>query len=107
MNQQYLRIHHTIFPRIMNSTEVQNPRHKLNVFSSVLACAKPDHMFQKLSYSICGLLSLSFVTITLPQTVRLFYVSLRPHIYCYACVTERYTETLHMKKMAALVVDSC
>ena len=61
----------------MNSTEVQNPRHKLNVFSSVLACAKPDHMLQKLSYSICGLLSLSFVTITLPQTVRLFYVSLR------------------------------
>ena len=44
----------------MNSTEVQNPRRKLDVFSSLLACAKSDHVFQKLSYSLCGLcLSLS------------------------------------------------
>ena len=57
----------------MNSTEVQNPRCKLDVFSFVLACAKSDHMFWKHSYSLCGL-CLPFVTITLPQTVRLFYV---------------------------------
>jgi len=65
----------------MNSTEVQHPRHKLDdkclcllyVFGSVLACAKSAHMFQKLSYSLCGL---SLQLITLPQTVRLFYVSL-------------------------------
>ena len=44
----------------LNSTEVQNPRRKLDVFSSVLACAKSDHVFQKLSYSLHGLcLSLS------------------------------------------------
>ena len=49
----------------MNSTEVQNPRHKLDdkcsclsyVFSSILACAKSAHVFQKPSYSLCGLLS--------------------------------------------------
>jgi len=43
----------------MNSTEVQNPRRKLDVkvlclsyvFGSVLACAKSAHVFQKLSYS--------------------------------------------------------
>ena len=60
----------------MNSTEVQKPRHKLddkrscllNVFGSVLACAKSVHMF---CYSLSGL------CLTLPQTVRLFYVSLR------------------------------
>ena len=42
----------------MNSTEVQNPRRKLddkclrlsNVFGSVLACAKSAHMFQKLRF---------------------------------------------------------
>ena len=46
------------------------------VFGSVLACAKSAHQFQKLSYSLCGLcLSLSLL-ITLPQTVRLFYVLL-------------------------------
>jgi len=45
----------------MNSTEVQNPRRKLDdkflsyVFGSVFACAKSAHMFQKLSYSLCGL----------------------------------------------------
>ena len=39
----------------MNSTEVQNPRRKLDVFGSVLACAKSDHVFQKLSYSLCRL----------------------------------------------------
>ena len=44
----------------MNSNEVQNPRNKLGVFGSVLASAKSDHVFQKLSYSLCGLcLSLS------------------------------------------------
>ena len=31
------------------------------VFSSVLACAKSAHVFQKLSYSLCGL-GLSFLT---------------------------------------------
>ena len=62
----------------MNNTEVQNPWRKLDVFGSVLAYAKSDHVFQKLSYSLCGLcLDLSFVTISLPQTVRLFYISLR------------------------------
>jgi len=47
----------------MNSTEVQNPRHKLDdkclclsyVFGSILVCAKSAHVFQKLSYSLCGL----------------------------------------------------
>jgi len=46
----------------MNSTEVQSPQCKLDdkclclshVFVSVLACAKSAHMFQKLSYSLCG-----------------------------------------------------
>ena len=66
----------------MNSTKVQNPRHKLDdkclclsyVFSSVLACAKFAHVFQKLSsrFAVCPEL------VTLPQTVRLFYVSLHP-----------------------------
>ena len=69
----------------MNSTEMQNPWRKLDdkclclpyVFSSVLACAiKSAHVFQELSYSLRGLcLSLSSL-ITLPQTVRLFYISL-------------------------------
>ena len=46
------------------------------VFGSVLACAKSAHLFQKLYYSLCGLcLSLSSL-VTLPQTVRLFYISL-------------------------------
>ena len=53
----------------MNSTGVQNPRRKLDgkclclsyVFSSVLACAKSAHVFQKLSDSLCGL-CLSFLT---------------------------------------------
>ena len=48
---------------VMNSTEVQNPRRKLDdkclclscVFGSVLACAKSAHVFQKLSCSLCGL----------------------------------------------------
>ena len=35
----------------MNSTEVQNPWRKLDVFGSVLACAKSAHVFQKLSYT--------------------------------------------------------
>ena len=35
-----------------------------------LACAKSAHMFQNLSYSLCGC-CLSFLTLTLPQTVRL------------------------------------
>ena len=47
----------------MNSTEVQNPRCKLNdkclclscAFGSVLVCAKSAHVFQKLSYLLCGL----------------------------------------------------
>ena len=138
----------------MSSTEVQNPQYKLDnkclclscVFGSVLACAKSAHMSQKLSYSLCGL------CLTLPQTLRLFYVSLRfqapqqqyivhcmrygitlwvylsePFIkdshkhlssteshntacsshlithYRYVRVTEKYTETFHVKKMADLV----
>ena len=47
----------------MNSTEVQNPQRKLDdkclclsyVFSFVLVCAKSAHVFQKLSYLLCGL----------------------------------------------------
>ena len=35
-----------------------------------LACVKSAHVFQKLSYLLCGL------CLTLPQTLRLFYVSL-------------------------------
>ena len=69
----------------MNSTEVQNIRRKLDdeclclsyVFGSVLACAKSPHVFQKLSYSLCGLRD--YKLIALPQIVRLFYVSLRSH----------------------------
>ena len=34
-------------------------------------CAKSSYVFQKLSYSLCRL------CLTLPQTLRLFYVSLR------------------------------
>ena len=45
----------------MNSTKVQNPQRKLDVFGSVLAYAKPAHVFQNLSYSLCRL-CLSFVT---------------------------------------------
>ena len=41
-------------PGSMSNTEAQNPRRKLDVFGSVLACAKPAHVFQKLSYSLCG-----------------------------------------------------
>ena len=74
--------------RTMNSTEVQNPRRKLDVFSSVLACAKSDDVFQNLSYSLCGpCLSLSSLySITLPQTVRLFDVSL-----CSQAPQQQYT----------------
>ena len=51
---------------LMNSTEVQNLRHKLDdkclclsyVFRSVLACAKSAHVFQK-RYSLCRSLSLT------------------------------------------------
>ena len=59
---------------VMNSTNVQNPRHKLGVFSSVIASAKSDHMFQKLSNSLCWLCLSLWSLITLPQTVRLFYL---------------------------------
>ena len=119
----------------MNSTEVQNHRHKLDdkclcrcLVPFLPACAKAA-VFQKLSYSLCGL------CLTLPQTVRLFYVSLRSQApqqqYTIQCmhysiytlwaylseqlvkdshkclslivrVTEKYTETLHVKKMAAV-----
>ena len=57
------------------------PWHKLDkclclsyVFSFVLACAKSAHVFQKLSYSFCGL---CLQLITLPQTERFFYILLR------------------------------
>ena len=151
----------------MNSTEVQNPRCKLNVFGSVLACAKSDHVFQKLFYSLCGLClslfrhynsssdsnvslrsqapqqqytMLSFSSMRrnghshklhvhygialwaylseplikdshkhLSSTEKPQYHVLqvtRSHVYRYIHVTERYTETLHMKKMADLVADS-
>ena len=53
----------------MNSTEVQNPQHKLDdVF---MLC----HMCSVLSLLVQSLLNSSLNT--LPQTVRLFYVSLR------------------------------
>ena len=46
------------------------------VFTSVLACAKPAHaVFQKLSYLLCRL-CLSLSSLNLPQTVRLFNISL-------------------------------
>ena len=61
----------------MNSTEVQNPQRKLDVFGSV-ACAKSAHVFQKLSYLLCRLcLSLSSL-ITLPQGFSTFHCVLRP-----------------------------
>ena len=79
----------------MNSTEVQNSRRKLDdkclclpyVFGSVLACAiKSAHVFQELSYSLHGIcLSLSSL-ITLPQTVRPFYISL-----CSQAPQQQYT----------------
>ena len=169
----------------MNSTEVQNPRRKLDVFGSVLACAKSAHMFQKLSYSLWRLCLSLLSLITLPQTERFIVFSGSPtavhfpflqykgmstvtnwplhvhygitpwayfsqmhrpnlsialwaylpeplvkdshkclikcdrkipqycvlqvtwsHIHRCVRVTERYTETLHMQKMADLVVDS-
>ena len=47
------------------------------MFDSVLACVQSllMHMFQKLSYLLCGL-CLSLSSLTLPQTVRLFNNSL-------------------------------
>ena len=59
----HIYMHNVAFSISLNSTEVQNPRRKLNdkclclsyVFSSVLACAKSAHVFQKLSYLLCGL----------------------------------------------------
>ena len=45
----------------MNSTEVQNPRCKLDVFGSVLACAKSAHVSEALLLAL-RTLSLSFVT---------------------------------------------
>ena len=45
----------------MNSTEVQNPRRKLDVFGSVLACAKSDHVSEALLLAL-RTSSLSFVT---------------------------------------------
>ena len=134
------------------------PWHKLDkclclphVFSFVFACAKSAHVFQKLSYSFCGL---CLQLITLPQTERLFYILLRSQapqqqytVHCmhysiilwahlseplvkesqmskfdgknhntacssylithyhYVRVMDRYTETLHMKKMASVVVS--
>ena len=44
-----VNIHTPITSKIMNSTEVQNPWRKLDVFGSVLPFAKSDHVFQKLS----------------------------------------------------------
>ena len=49
-----VRKYRTLLFNNMNSTEVQNPRRKLDVFGSVLACANSAHVFQKLSYSLCG-----------------------------------------------------
>ena len=144
----------------MNSNEVQNPLHKLDVYGSV---QKSDYVFQKLSYSLYGpCLSLSslnsssdskaslhFIAFSGSPTAvhRAFDVKAWPqsqtdfftcttvsfwtprkrshkhlsstenpqysmlqltwsHIYCYIRVTERYTETLHVKEMAALVANS-
>ena len=52
--------------KIIKNGQHRTLGHKLDVFGSVLACAKSDHVFQKLSLET---LSLSFITITLPQTV--------------------------------------
>ena len=51
--------------------------HGCHVFGSVLAYAKSAHVFQKLSHSLCGLCLSVLSLLTLPQTVTLFYVSLR------------------------------
>ena len=53
---------------LINSTEVQNPRHNLDgkylclsyVFGSVFTCAKSAHVSQKLSYSFCRLVFNNF-----------------------------------------------
>ena len=71
----------------------------------VLACAKSAHvLIQKLSYSLCELLSL----ITLPQTLRLFYLSLRSHApqqqYIVHCM--HYGITLWAYLSEPLVKDS-
>ena len=164
----------------MNSTEVQNPQRKLDMFCSCLC--KTCYVFQKLSLAL-RTLSLSFVTnnSSLDSKAFLCFIAFsgsptvvhhaflffnakawqqsqtdlftyttvshcghtfhgirytvgipseplvkdshkhlssteKPqygvfqlmwsHIYCYVCVTERYTETLHIKKMADLVTVS-
>ena len=45
----------SVYLVIVNSTEVQNPRSKLDVFGSVLACAKSDHVFCELCLSLSSL----------------------------------------------------
>ena len=76
-NEAVSPIEWAIAATLMNSTEVQNPQRKLDVFGSVLACAKPANVFQKLSYSLCGLcLSLSSL-IPPPQTISMFHCVLR------------------------------
>ena len=47
----------------MNSTEVLNPRRKLDMFGSILACEKSAHVFQLEALLLTlRTLSLSFVT---------------------------------------------
>ena len=78
------------------------------MFGSVLACAKSAHVFQKISCSLCGL-SL-YKLITLPQTVRLFYVSLRSQAsqqqYTIHCMHIHYDITLWAYLSEPLVKDS-
>ena len=46
----------------MNSTEVENPRRKLMCLVLFLPVQKSAHVFQKLSYSLCGLCLPLFIT---------------------------------------------
>ena len=101
----------------MNTTEEQNPRHKLDdkclwlsyVFSSVLACAKSAHVFQKLSHSLRRHCLSLFSLATCPQTVKLFYVSLHSQApqqqYTVHCM--HYSITLWACLSEPLVKDGC
>ena len=68
---------------IMNSTEVQNPRCRVDdkclclsyVFDSVLACAKSAHVFQKLSV-LLALRTFSLTNNSSSDSKAFFYVSL-------------------------------
>ena len=66
------RVWHTF--KLMQWTALQNPRRKLRMCSVLFL---PVQSFRSSLTRFADFVSLSFVTITLPQTVRLFYISLR------------------------------